>query len=234
MNGMSSSIRLHLLGAAAVALSLAQTPKPATHIDSAKVDAAYPKHAVMLDHGAYRVMAIGREKDGQSEIHDNHTDIVYFVDGTATLVTGGEIAGAKNTGPGEVRGTGITGGERRTVSKGDVIAVPDGTPHFYTGIKAPVKYYLVKVQTKDKGKPVSVVNFSKGGSLGSGGGYKIGASHRDKDGIAEIHTRDTDIFYFIAGSATLVTGGTVPDAKSSAAEEMRGAAISGGVRQGRP
>jgi mannose-6-phosphate isomerase-like protein (cupin superfamily) len=218
---------LAALGAAA----LAQSPKPATHIDSAKVNAAYAKHAVIFDHGSYRGMAIGREKDGQSEIHDGHTDIVYFVDGTATLVTGGEIAGAKNTAPGEVRGTGITGGERRTVKKGDVFAVADGTPHFYTGIKTPVKYYLVKVATKDKGKPVSIANFSKGGSLGTGSGYKIGASHRDKDGIAEIHARDTDIFYFIQGTATVITGGTVPDVKPSAAEEARGAAIVSGVRQ---
>jgi len=36
----------------------------ATYIDGAKMDAAYPKHAVVMNQGQYRVMAIGRDKDG--------------------------------------------------------------------------------------------------------------------------------------------------------------------------
>ena len=37
--------------------------------------------------------------------------------------------------------------------------------------------------------------------------FKVHASQRDAPGIAEIHTRDTDIIHVLEGSATLVTGG---------------------------
>lgn len=224
-------MRKILLSLTVAGLVLAQPAKQATHIDSAKMDAAYPKHGTPVDHGAYRVMAIGRDKDGQAEIHAKDTDVVYFVEGTATLVTGGTVKDAKDTAAGEVRGSGLQGGERRPLKKGDVIAIPNGTPHRFVDIKAPCRYYLVKVRTNDKGKPVSVTAFSKGGSLGSGDGFKIGASHRDKDGIAEVHTRDTDVMYFIQGSVTLVTGGSTADPKNSGPEEVRGPKINSGVRQ---
>jgi len=58
--------------------------------------------------------------------------------------------------------------------------------------------------------------------------YKIHASRREAPGVAEIHTRDTDIAYVIHGSATLVTGGTAVGVKETAAEELRGTAIQGG------
>jgi glc operon protein GlcG len=60
------------------------------------------------------------------------------------------------------------------------------------------------------------------------GDYKIHASRREGPGMAEIHTRDTDIAYVLQGSATLVTGGTVVGVKSIGPEELRGSAIEGG------
>ena len=49
--------------------------------------------------------------------------------------------------------------------------------------------------------------------LSKSGDYKIHASRREGPGMAEIHTRDTDIAYVLQGSATLVTGGTAVDVK---------------------
>ena len=70
--------------------------------------------------------------------------------------------------------------------------------------------------------------FEKGAVLASMGNYMIHASHREMDGIAEIHTLDTDLIYMLEGSATFVTGGSVPDAKSTEPNELRGSAIVGG------
>jgi mannose-6-phosphate isomerase-like protein (cupin superfamily) len=70
--------------------------------------------------------------------------------------------------------------------------------------------------------------FAKGMPLVEVGDYKIHASRRDGPGMAEIHTRDTDIAYVIHGSATLVTGGTAVGVKEAAAEELRGTSIQGG------
>jgi Cupin len=70
--------------------------------------------------------------------------------------------------------------------------------------------------------------FAKGMPLVEVGDYKIHASRREGPGMAEIHTRDTDIAYVLRGSATLVTGGTAVDVKEIGPEELRGTAIQGG------
>ncbi len=70
--------------------------------------------------------------------------------------------------------------------------------------------------------------FDKGTVLVNMGNYMVHASHREHDGVAEIHTLDTDLVYVLAGSATLVTGGRVPDARTVEPNELRGAAIVGG------
>ena len=214
----------------AASFLMSQPARQATHIDSAKLDAAYPKHGILLDHGAYRVMAIGREKPGQGEVHENDTDVVYFVEGTATLITGGTVKDAKSSAPGEIRGMGVEGGERRNLKAGDVVTIPNGMPHQFANITAPCRYYLVKVRTNDAGKP-SILKPISTGPLTSGDGYKVSASHRDKDGVTEEHARDSDIMYFIKGTATIITGGKVPDGKPTATDEVRGSKIDGGVRQ---
>jgi mannose-6-phosphate isomerase-like protein (cupin superfamily) len=70
--------------------------------------------------------------------------------------------------------------------------------------------------------------FTKGRPLIETGGYKVHASRRDAPGIAEVHARDTDIFYVLDGSATLVTGGRPREAKSTGPDETRGSGIDGG------
>jgi uncharacterized protein GlcG (DUF336 family)/mannose-6-phosphate isomerase-like protein (cupin superfamily) len=72
--------------------------------------------------------------------------------------------------------------------------------------------------------------FSKGSVLFDGGGrnYMVHASRREGPGMVEVHTKDTDILYVLKGSSTVVTGGTMVDGKSIAADEIRGREISGG------
>src|SRR5687768_13254586 len=73
--------------------------------------------------------------------------------------------------------------------------------------------------------------FTKGAVLlddADGRNYMVHASHRDKPGVAEIHTLDTDIVYVLEGTATFVTGGTAVDPKTIAPNEIRGSAIEGG------
>ena len=59
--------------------------------------------------------------------------------------------------------------------------------------------------------------------------YMVHTSRRDKPGLAEIHTLDTDIIYVMEGTATFVTGGRAVDAKETAPNEIRGSRIEGGV-----
>jgi glc operon protein GlcG len=62
-----------------------------------------------------------------------------------------------------------------------------------------------------------------------GEGFKVNASRRDSPGLAEVHSKETDIFHVLSGSATLVTGGTVNGQTSSGKDdEIRGRNIEGG------
>ena len=70
--------------------------------------------------------------------------------------------------------------------------------------------------------------FAKGMPLLETGSYKIHASRRDGNGLAEIHERDTDIVHVLNGTATLITGGVATDTKTIATEEIRGQSIRNG------
>ena len=56
-------------------------------------------------------------------------------------------------------------------------------------------------------------------------------AHREADGQAEWHETEADVLVVQSGAATLVVGGTIPNATESAPHEKRGNTITGGVRQ---
>jgi mannose-6-phosphate isomerase-like protein (cupin superfamily) len=71
--------------------------------------------------------------------------------------------------------------------------------------------------------------FAKGLPLLINSAYKIQAGRRVMSGQVEIHTSDTDIFFVTEGTATIVTGGKAENTKETAAGEIRGDKITGGV-----
>ena len=46
----------------------------------------------------------------------------------------------------EIRGRESRGGESRIISKGDVVVIPNGTPHWFKEVNGPISYYVVKVR----------------------------------------------------------------------------------------
>ncbi|MFN7923503.1 MAG: heme-binding protein [Bryobacteraceae bacterium] len=134
---------LAMAGAAAIG----SAASPVTFFEGAQVKAAFDKGAVLFDKGErYMVHASRREKPGMAEIHTEDADIVYVLEGTATLVTGGAAIDVKTVAPGELRGASIEGGESRQLTKGDVAIVPAGTPHWFKEVSQPFLYYVVKVR----------------------------------------------------------------------------------------
>ena len=118
-----------------------------SYFEKEKVSAAFAKGTVLFDGSdKYMVHASHRDKAGMVEVHEKDADIIYVLDGSATLVTGGEIVGGRVVAPGEIRGTEVKGGETRTIGKGDVIIVPAGTPHWFKEVPAPLNYYVVKAR----------------------------------------------------------------------------------------
>ena len=85
-----------------------------------------------------------RVEPGQAEIHTLDTDVIYVVDGSATLVTGGKAVDAKEIAPNEIRGTKIEGGQEHQISKGEVIVIPNGVPHQFTAVTGELHYFVCK------------------------------------------------------------------------------------------
>ena len=117
--------------------------------DHHAVDEAFGKGAILIDGSDgrnYMVHASRRVDPGQAEIHTKDTDVVYVLNGEATLVTGGRAVDAKTTSPDELRGVSIDGGETRSLTKGDVVVIPAGVPHQFVKVTNPFLYFVVKVR----------------------------------------------------------------------------------------
>jgi len=56
-------------------------------------------------------------------------------------------------------------------------------------------------------------------------------AHREADGQVELHETQADVFFVQSGTATLLVGGTLHDAETTAPHEKRNGTIEGGVRQ---
>ncbi len=118
---------------------------PVTYIGGEKTRAAFAAGMPLTETPAYKVHASRRDAPGLAEVHDRDTDILYVLEGAATLVTGGTVTGEKQTAADERRGDAIVGGKSRSLAKGDLVVVPNGTPHQFTAVTAPLLYYVVKV-----------------------------------------------------------------------------------------
>jgi mannose-6-phosphate isomerase-like protein (cupin superfamily) len=70
---------------------------------------------------------------------------------------------------------------------------------------------------------------SSGSTLATTGNLALKTSVRTTSGGAEIHAHYDDLMIVQQGSATLITGGTIVDAKTSADGETKGPSIQGGV-----
>src|SRR5436189_4239761 len=137
-----------LMGSAAhTEMPLLLTPPPATaaiFIDSKKIAAAFMKGMPLLETAGYKVHASRRVEPGQAEIHTLDTDVIYVVDGSATLVTGGKAIDTKEIAPHEIRGTKIEGGQEHQITKGEVIIIPNGVPHQFTAVTGELHYFVCK------------------------------------------------------------------------------------------
>jgi mannose-6-phosphate isomerase-like protein (cupin superfamily) len=99
--------------------------------------------------GSYTYILLRREQSSEAELHDAWDDLMLIQEGSATLLYGGVLSGARQTAPGEHRGGEITAGTQQTISAGDLILLPAGVPHQV--LLAPgesVTYLLIKVQPR--------------------------------------------------------------------------------------
>jgi len=129
----------------AVSVVIAAGSPAVTFVDREKVAAALAKGGDLVKAQDLIVMGAHRNGTGQVEVHDKETDVMYVVDGEATIVTGGTMVGGKVTAAGQSRGTDIQGGRTQHLAKGDVIVIPAGIPHWFKEVPQSISYYVVKV-----------------------------------------------------------------------------------------
>ena len=121
---------------------------PVRFFDAKQVNSSFSTGAVLLDGNDrnYMVHTSRRDKPGLAEVHTLDTDIIYVMEGNATLVTGGTAVDTKEIAPNEIRGSRIEGGLTRQLSKGEVIVVPNNTPHWFKEVNGEFLYYTIKVR----------------------------------------------------------------------------------------
>jgi mannose-6-phosphate isomerase-like protein (cupin superfamily) len=88
-----------------------------------------------------------RTKSGQGEWHHDYVDVMVFLEGEAQIITGGKVVNGKESGAGEVRGDGVSGGKTQTIHAGEMIRIEPQTAHQM--LLAPgttIKYFAVKIK----------------------------------------------------------------------------------------
>ena len=71
--------------------------------------------------------------------------------------------------------------------------------------------------------------FQTGGLLLDSGAYKLDAGRRVEPGEVEFHAHAVDVMHVVQGTATVVTGGTMRNAREVAPGELRARAVDGGT-----
>jgi mannose-6-phosphate isomerase-like protein (cupin superfamily) len=81
--------------------------------------------------------------------HRDITEVWVVREGSGIVSTGGSLENPQaGSGPGELRGSGIRGGNERTIKAGDIVFIPPGVPH---GIKqaTSITYMNIRFQAKE-------------------------------------------------------------------------------------
>ncbi|MFM2124860.1 MAG: hypothetical protein RL328_1311 [Acidobacteriota bacterium] len=126
-------------------LGLRAADPAATYVDHNKVAEAFAKGGAIAQGSDFSASVARRAAPGQVEVHEKETDIFYITEGEATFITGGTMIGGKVSRPGQWLGTDIQGGVTHHLTKGDIITIPAGVPHWFKEVKSPILYYMVKV-----------------------------------------------------------------------------------------
>jgi mannose-6-phosphate isomerase-like protein (cupin superfamily) len=99
----------------------------------------------ILQFAPYTATLEYRASVGPAALHEKDAEMMYVIDGSATLTTGGKLVGETRTNAANLSGTAIQNGESKTISKGDFIVVPEGTPHWFSAIDGTLVLMTIKM-----------------------------------------------------------------------------------------
>jgi glc operon protein GlcG len=145
VSGASSADEDQELAAIGAAALTAPT-NGAVHFPSAAVRTKFETGGLLLETPSFKIDAGRRAAPGEVEYHEHVVDVLRVVSGSATVLTGGEMVGARTVAPGELRASALDGGKRHDLAEGDVLAIPNGVPHQFVEVSDPFLYFVVKVE----------------------------------------------------------------------------------------
>jgi len=133
--------------AAGVLVAAAGVPMRVHYVGHDKVTSTMVKGGQIIEDNGLIVLA-NRASQRGAEMHDKTNHLFIIVEGEATFVTGGKLVNPKVISPGQTRADTIEGGQSHQLSKGDVIAIPANTPHWWkdTSKTGSVGYYAVNIE----------------------------------------------------------------------------------------
>ena len=72
-------------------------------------------------------------------------ELMYVIDGSGTIVTGGKLTDPKRVNATNLSGANIEDGTSQAMNKGDFLVVPQNTPHQITPSGSPIILMTVKM-----------------------------------------------------------------------------------------
>jgi mannose-6-phosphate isomerase-like protein (cupin superfamily) len=105
--------------------------------------------APIQSHDQYRINIVRRGRPAGAIAHGTGTELHYIVEGGGTLVTGGAIVRPAAGAPAGTLAR-IEGGVTRKVAKGDVVLIPENTPHWYSEVDGAIAYLEVRFSVPTK------------------------------------------------------------------------------------
>ncbi len=83
----------------------------------------------VLQLAPYKAQLEYRPLKAPAALHEKDAELFLVVQGTGDIVTGGKLTDEKRVNAANLTGSGITGGDVHHVVKGDMLIVPNNTPH---------------------------------------------------------------------------------------------------------
>jgi mannose-6-phosphate isomerase-like protein (cupin superfamily) len=101
-------------------------------IEKAKSDRKHDQPLVsepILSLSPYHANLEYRPAGAPAALHERDVEMMYVIEGTGTITTGGKLVDEKRLNAANLSGSSIAGGDTRPLSKGDFLFVPENTPH---------------------------------------------------------------------------------------------------------
>ncbi|MBX7201043.1 MAG: hypothetical protein K1X51_16860 [Rhodospirillaceae bacterium] len=77
----------------------------------------------------YNVNLEYRPGTSPAAVHEKDAEVMYVLEGSGNIVTGGKLVDEKRTNAANLNGASIADGKSQAVTKGDLLIVPENTPH---------------------------------------------------------------------------------------------------------